>query len=413
MAPMEGQLPAMRKIREAAVLRSKDPLTLQDLRSRPDQVVALVANGRRVEHALYHQSSVCGENGNLRVDFENASPVTGLFVNSFRQVPPLYDLNGFISFMDWDNDGFLSVHDVGTACAAVLPMCVEGIEDWFRTHFDFGEAGTIQRKDLEYELIPHWGEQLHNLHPVAPLKPVPILCHHSTNQDLLQWFHGWAFSHGETFEGDKAYWSDLQLGIAAELYLALGDHVDTGVKELIVATFFEDTHFSDNKRISTEEFLLNIAPSLIANMPNMTDPPPRLGFVRKNEKGLGKDFVMEAPLPIKSAKVLLPGTGRHRIRIQIRVHAPLTGEVMTLREGKELPIGGGTFGELRQLVKEELTIPGEVGMYFNGRVLGHGVMGDLELLSTLTPTNDFVIHILPIDGASSSLSLFPWGCMIA
>jgi len=145
---MVGLGPTMAELdtlRETAVNHGVDPLSLEPLRDKPNQLVALLCDGLRVEPAFYHRENIVNDDGFLSV--EGISPVTGARVTGFKTAPALTDLDEFIHFLDWNGDGWLSVTEVATAFASLLPVDQEGVEQFVRDNFNVDQGGLIERKN--------------------------------------------------------------------------------------------------------------------------------------------------------------------------------------------------------------------------------------------------------------------------
>lgn len=258
-------------IREVATHRAADPITLEDLRTRPEQVGALVLDNVRVEPALYHRCNVVDGDGLLRLP-DGVSPVTKGRVNGFQPAPDIFDLTAFVSFVDWDGDGWVSLSEVAVALAAVLPVDVEGTEQYLRDRFDVGQDGFVAENELRERILPFCGVGLRGILQAVPVTGAPLLGRDSVRRELHQWFEHWDV-HG-TGELDL---TDFRFAVAQSLYRALGDAA-LETKETITGIFLAEAHPADGgDRVSREDFVDVLAPALLANLPILParPPPPR------------------------------------------------------------------------------------------------------------------------------------------
>merc|ERR1712227_831604 len=110
--------------------------------------------------------------------------------------------------------------------------------------------------------------------------------------------------------------ADLQIAIAYEFYQGLGNAVDMRTKEAALASFLCEVGLMHDGKTKCSDFIELIGPALLANLP---DAQKKVRFSKVNADE----------------------------QLQIKLHVPLSGEVVTLRESAELPKDGGTVGDLR------------------------------------------------------------------
>lgn len=342
-------------VREAAVQRAIDPISLEDLRAKSSQVGALVLDGHRVEQALYHRSSVVDGNGTLRVR-SDLSPVTGSLVDGFLPAPPLASLQEFIQFLDWNHDGWLSVSEVATALAAILPVDEEGTEHFIRDHFDVDQDGLISEEDLRENIQPYCAERLKELLAAASPCKVPELRRGATQVELREWFDHWDANGSGDINLD-----DFRFAVAWTIYRALGDSVDFLTKETVASLFLAEANIrgqgkATKSHVTKAEFLDLFAPALQANMPE----PQR---VKPNES------VVDPTHPL-----------------QFVLHAPLTGKIVEVDKSAEESVY-----ELRKSASDKFEC-GPCNMYYNGQQLADD---SVKLVSVPGLRSGAVLQVLP------------------
>lgn len=228
---------------------------------RPDQVGALIFNGQRVEPALYHRDSVVGEDGHLMLR-DGVSPVSGEPANGFMLLPPVSNLNDFIDFLDWDGEGEITVHDVANALASVLPADVEGIEHFIRDHLDLSQDGVISSTEWLEQILPYCEDRLVEMLAATPVPEAPHLGRGAPRKDLVAWF-----DHFDHDGSGSMGLPDIAFAVSKTLYQALGSELSIGMKETVASLFLAETQLDGRGRMSRQQFIDQIAPALLANMP--------------------------------------------------------------------------------------------------------------------------------------------------
>jgi len=282
---MPSMSSALEEIREAAVQRGICPVSLEDLRSKPDQVGALVHRGHRVEAALYHRDSVLLHDGRLRCS-DGLSPITRVPVDAFVFMPSvpsteasMEEWEDFANFFHWDKGqgDWLLVGEVAIAFTAIYPVDEDGAERFIRSHFDVDCDGHIQRKELEEQVLPYLSHNLEELQNAHPHIQMPELWRGASRADSQRWFDFW--DRDKMGELDR---HDFQFAVARTLYRALGAEVSSDTKEAVVVLFLSEVNVEDAHHITRTQFLDVIAPALLANLP---EPPNALNG--------GKDYVID------------------------------------------------------------------------------------------------------------------------
>lgn len=359
-------------IREAAVQRAIDPISLDDLRGKSSQVGALILDGHRVEQALYHRSSVVDANDTLRVR-NDLSPVTGELVDGFLLAPPLANLQDFIQFLDWNHDGWLSVSEVAIALAALLPVDEDATEHFIRDHFDVDQDGLISEDDLRENIQPYCNERLAELLAAAPPSNAPELHRGATKEELQEWFDHW-----DTNDSGDISLEEFRFAIAWTLYHALGDSVDILTKETVAGLFLTETNIRGDGHIEKNRFVELFAPALQANMPERT--VTKLGATKSHEVRSGQcEDEIDAKQPM-----------------QFVLHAPLTGKTVELDKSS-----ADTLADLRKAACEEFAC-GPLQLYCNG----HKLASDgVKLGSVPGLRSGAVLQVLPeVSGAMCVIS---------
>lgn len=244
------------------------PLSLVGLRSKPQDVVGLVCNGKRVEAALYLRPNVIDEDGIFTLRY---SPVSGVPVDGFVKMPQMpvkgasaLEWEAFMEFFHWhrNDDGWFFVAEVAVAFAATMPVDERAVERFIRSHFDVDCDGHIQREELLQQVLPYLSQHLDDLQDFAPARELPPIARNSTRVELLRWFDFWDCDGcGEI---DRA---DFYFAVAMTLYQALGPSVTQETKEAVVSVFLVETLGSGVGHVTRARFTDIIGPTLQANLP--------------------------------------------------------------------------------------------------------------------------------------------------
>jgi len=264
-----AMLPRLPQIQEVAVLRAACPISLEDLRLKPNQVGAFVRNGQRVEPALYHQSSVQLNNGTLIIE-DGCSPLSLERVDGFMLMPALSKClaasawGEFVEFIDWDQDEWVFVQEVSTALAAILPLNEDKVERYIRDHFEVDRDGCLTCWELEVQVLPYLADRIGEFLVEAASAEAPELWRNSSREELSLWFAYW-----DTDDRGQLDLGDFQFAISKCLYQAMGDSVDKVTKETVVLLFLEETGTARLETITRAVFLDVLAPTLKANLPDM------------------------------------------------------------------------------------------------------------------------------------------------
>jgi len=403
MAAPRPVLQELDAVRAVAVHRAMDPISLCDLRSRSDQVGALVLDGQRVEQPLYHMGSVQSADGRLTVA-NNVSPVTFELANGFKLVPPLAKLEEFIRFLDWDGDHMLSVTEIAAALAALLPVDEEGAEHFIRDHFDVGQDGLIEDHALHEQMLPYTsGDRLYEFLEAAPVEEAPALRRGSSRQELLRWFDHW-----DTQGSGELDLREVRFAVAWTLYQALGSSEDHVTKETLASLFLAQAELTgEGQHISRDQFVELFAPALQANLPESLEPAerqlshgtfgvlatgdeeqprgPRTGdemlaeVMGERPKRGGGDAPVEAQAPAGGA-------------LRLTLHAPVAGGVFTVDLTEE-----DAVESLRASAAQYWPKWGAPRLYCCGRPLSDGAarLGSVQGLR-----RGAVVQVLPGTGSS-------------
>lgn len=290
-------------VREVAVSRAVCPISLVDLRLKPDQIGALVYRGTRVEPALYHRDSVVRNDGSLR--FSNGvSPVSHQPVTDFKPMPSMpgkgasvKEWKEFVEFFHWNKrHEWMLVAEVATAFAAVLPVSEDGVERFIRNSFDVDADGHIHRDELENFVLPFLSQNIDDLQAAAPVIEVPEVWRRSSREEMLQWFAFW-----DKDESGEIDFAEFRFAVACSIYQALGYAVDIAAKETVAVVFLSEisSDVHPNGVVTRAKFIDNIAPALQANLPeiariatNGTSPPLLLVVEDSND---GSHVHVEVP----------------------------------------------------------------------------------------------------------------------
>lgn len=244
-------------------------MTLEDLRLKPHEVGAFIRNGKRVEPALYHQSSVQRSNGTWRTEGKR-SPVSSEPFDAFKLMPSLSKClaegvwGEFVEFLDWDLDEWVFVQEVSTALAAILPLNEDKVERYIRDHFEVDRDGCLTCWELEVQVLPYLAERFGDFLVEAAAVEAPELWRSSSREELTQWFHYW-----DTDDRGQLELADFQFAVAKCLYQAMGDDLDRVTKETVALLFIEETGTARLETISRTMFLEVLAPALQANLPEL------------------------------------------------------------------------------------------------------------------------------------------------
>jgi len=339
---MVGLGPTMAELdtlRETAVNHGVDPLSLEPLRDKPNQLVALLCDGLRVEPAFYHRENIVNDDGFLSV--EGISPVTGARVTGFKTAPALTDLDEFIHFLDWNGDGWLSVTEVATAFASLLPVDQEGVEQFVRDNFNVDQGGLIGEEELKEQILPFCGERLWEIIRAAPIIEPPQITRKSARSELLAWFN-----HVDINRSGDVELSDIRFAIASTMYKGLGDSVDIETKETVTQFFLAEADLCGEGKLSKEEFLDLVSPSFKANLPEHGPRQPHDadaaagGVTTDRSRGQSVAKRGSRSTEADGTPVLLndqkPSTTQ---KLDFRVFAPLSGETLVLNVTTDQTIG--------------------------------------------------------------------------
>mmetsp|Transcript_72689 Transcript_72689/g.229718 ORF Transcript_72689/g.229718 Transcript_72689/m.229718 type:complete len:361 (-) Transcript_72689:42-1124(-) len=352
----------LEEVREAAVHRAIDPISLEDLRNKPDQVGALSVAGRRVEPALYHRGSVLDVDGELLLR-GGLSPFTQEPVDGFLPAPPLSDLRELIRFLDWNDDGWLSISDVAIGLAALLPVDEEGAEHFVRDHLDVDQDGLIADEALRQQIEPYCGERLTELLVAAPVTQVPELRRRSSREELLRWFSHWD-AHGS----GMLDLPDFQFALVWTMYRAIGDSADLVTKETVSSLFLAELGIAGGGQVSRERFLELFAPVLQANMPE--------GAPGGEDSEYG-------------------GGGAVPRNFVVKVHGPVEGKTLALKVAADDKAAAAVQAELAK----QWAHVRRWRLYISGQLLDEGVPAE-DLLRWLHQGT--ALQALPAEASGSS-----------
>lgn len=223
-------------VKQFAVLHAICPVSLVELRTRPNEVCALLFNGHRVETALYHLGSIISKNV-LNI---NRSPVTHLPVDGFKLMPKPH-LWDFVDFLDWDEDGFIRVSELSIALAAILPLNEERLERLIYERFltsNQEQDQLLSLNDVFHFHYPTFVERFFEILASAPSVPMRDIWRFSNEEEILAWFDYWDHANVGQLALDN-----FRYMIAKTLYSALGDDECADMRENVVNLFFSEGRF--------------------------------------------------------------------------------------------------------------------------------------------------------------------------
>lgn len=372
-------LPGFAAVREVAVQRAVCPISLVDLRVRPDQVGAFVDHaGKRVEHALYHRSSVVNADGSL-IHF-GVSPLTSLTVDKFEAIPPLSEVEEFVAFCDVGKSQMLNVSDISTAFASILPTDEDATERYIRDRFSVDRDGQMPVQELRDEVLPYLASALGELLASAPATREPKLLLDANSADLKQWFDYW-----DVDRSSEIHLPQLRFAVARELYKALEDSVSVESKEAMVSTFFAEADLLGEGTMPRDVFLELLAPALKANL---SLPSPKAVASTQNPKPIGRKPSWEGDASLASTSLTM---------IRLILESPATGE----RVNVEVP-RNGTVADVRSRVRATWGVAGPL-LCLDGRLLAEDAA---PLLSVAGLRAGSTIQVLP-DASNTS------GCLVS
>lgn len=249
-------------IRSAAASRAACPICLDDLVSRPGEVGALTWQGRRVEQALYHRSCVgVAARGGIPQLPGGRSPITRALVDGFVLIPPLRERRNWRNFVDWNGDGRITVSELSSAVAAMLPVDEDGIERVVRESFPPAAGDVFSEEELEDRILPHLEAHAAELAVSTPSSVAPVLSRSSTRAELLAWFRHWDADGSGSLDAEE-----LRYALATVFFRALGS-TGTKTKQAVVEAFLNEARLSGTEQVTKSRFLEHLAPALQVNLP--------------------------------------------------------------------------------------------------------------------------------------------------
>lgn len=345
--PGAGSRRLLLDVRDLAAHHAACPVSLRDLRTQPDQVGALVFNGRRVEPALYLRSSVTRADGRMLV---TESPVSHVPVDGFQQMPPLAAVEAVAKFVDWDSDGQLGVTDLAAALAAILPVDEDAAERFVRDRFDVNRGGFLSETEVVQQVLPHLGGRLGELLASCPVAREPQLCRHSGREELLAWFN-----HFDSERGSEMHFSQLRFAVARVMYAALGD-ASLETKEAAVACFFSAADLVSTDGILTREaFVERLAPALKANL---TDRRPGQSSLPSSDWPMAEFATFE--------RFLSGSSNPDRPKVRVVLHSPASGDNISLEVPRD-----GNVADLRASCSTAWGVSGPQLLCLNGQLLSN------------------------------------------
>lgn len=321
-------------IRCAAANHAACPICLDSLVSHPDEVGALTYKGKRVEAALYHRRCVGATDRSPWPKLPGGlSPMTRARVDGFDSLPPISERRRWMSFVDWNNDGKISVAELSAAVAAKIPIDEEGVERLLRQKFTVKDD-IISQSEVETKVLPYLEENAAEVAVVAPNTAAPILTRSSNRSQMLEWFKHWDADGSGSLDSEE-----LSYAVATLFFRSLGD-ADMATKQAVVEAFLHEACLKRGSQVTKTKFVEDLAPALLANLPA--------------ESGSGTDVEVTGSLDQLRIKVLLATTGA-----SAELHLP----------------AGALLGDLRRLALERLDPSAGAGSGVEAFVAGQHLDG--------------------------------------
>eukprot|EP00927_Polykrikos_kofoidii_P034789 TRINITY_DN29433_c0_g2_i1.p1 TRINITY_DN29433_c0_g2~~TRINITY_DN29433_c0_g2_i1.p1 ORF type:complete len:734 (-),score=116.68 TRINITY_DN29433_c0_g2_i1:48-2249(-) len=142
------------------------PICCGSLGKSQEAIGALTHKRKRIEPDLYHLRCVSqmlchsgsgqvGSSGDQQVHITwGTSPVTRLPVDGFLHMPPMQETERWVRFVDWREDGHVSVEGFAAAASALFPIGHHAIERFVRTKFQLEVGDSIESERLQAEVLP-------------------------------------------------------------------------------------------------------------------------------------------------------------------------------------------------------------------------------------------------------------------
>jgi len=247
--------------RESACTWARCPICFDALHTRPGDVGALTYKGKRVESALYHQSCMMDERGELRLSASltppwHRSPVSRLAVDGFALLPPISKRISWTKFVDWNGDGVVDLSEVAAAIAAVLPVDEAQAERFVSAQFDKDGNGVLDAHEIRSAVLPFLRKSMAHIVESASRPPEIHAC--SSRADFLSWFDHWD-RHG----AGHLTSSCLQLAVVTSLHN--GGTLQT--RRMVAAVIIAEAELEEALKVSRAIFLERLVPVMQMNLP--------------------------------------------------------------------------------------------------------------------------------------------------
>jgi len=277
-----------------------------------------------------------------------------------------------MEFLDWNRDGHLSVEEIATVFAALLPCDIAGVQHFIRDHFDVDEEGIISSEELQ-RLNLWCGQRLPQLLAASPVVPHLELKRTASSEELLRWFDQWDM-HGL---GELEF-KDLRFAFSWALYQAMGDAVNTHTKETVCSLLLAEAELDGEGLVSKDDFVELFAPVLQANLP-------------ENGKTAAGSAQGQSNAPESKAGV----------HLAIMVHMPIEGTTWQF----ELP-QNSTVSKLRSTLAQKRMAQegfalGPFQLYASGQLLTN----DDDLLETHGLGTRVIAQVLPEQDAAMGCTM--------
>lgn len=282
------------------------PICFEALHTRPHDVGALVLGGKRIEPTLYHKSCMTDENGSLRLSASLTppwyrSPMSRQPCDGFALLPSIRKKASWAKFVDWNNDGAVSVAELAAVIAAMLPIDDSEAEKFVSKHFDKLGKGEVESEQIMHEVLPF----LHkNTGRIVLGRQSAEIYSSSTGQNFLSWF-----DHVDKTRCGHVTVSCMRMALIASLKKG-----DAKLKQMVANSMLADAGLLEIGLITKVMFLEHLVPLLQLNLPSKES--------KCSAKEDSQPFDVKGSLSIK----FLSATGQSR-----RAEVPGSGTVSDLR----------------------------------------------------------------------------------
>jgi hypothetical protein len=201
------------------------------------------------------------ETGSLRLAASltppwHRSPVSRKPVDDFALLPSVLKRAAWVQFVDWNNDGSVSVAEVATVIAAMLPIDENKAESFVSKRFDKAGKGVLSKFQIMRQVLPFLQKSAGRL---VLGRQAPRIYNSSTGEAFFQWFDHW----------DKRHCGHITTSHMRLALLSSFEGEGTpSVRQVMVSCVLEDAGLTDNDNITKAQFLQHIVPLLQLNLPS-------------------------------------------------------------------------------------------------------------------------------------------------